>query len=145
MRVGVTGALGRLVADDLLNLFDPADVVLTTRNPDALAGFTRRGALVRHADFDDPATLLDAFDGVDRLLIISADNVGGRVAGHLAAIEAAQRAGVSHVAYTSVPRPGPENPALVAVDHARPRTPCAHRACTGRRCVTTCMPRCSCR
>lgn len=120
MSVGITGAsgaLGRLVTDGLLNVLDPADVVLTTRNPDALSEFTRRGARVRHADFGDPATLLDAFTGVDRLLVISADNVGGRVAGHLAAIDAAKRAGVSHVMYTSVPHPGPENPALVVADH----------------------------
>ncbi|MDV3126030.1 NAD(P)H-binding protein [Mycobacterium sp. 21AC1] len=120
MSVGITGAsgaLGRLVADSLLNVLDPADVVLTTRNPDALSEFTRRGARVRHADFGDPATLLDAFTGVDRLLVISADNVGSRVAGHLAAIDAAKRAGVSHVVYTSVPQPAPENPALVVADH----------------------------
>lgn len=120
MSVGITGAsgaLGRLVADGLLGVLDPADVVLTTRNPDALSEFTRRGAQVRHADFDDPATLLDAFAGVDRLLVISADNIGGRVVGHLAAIDAAKRAGVSRVVYTSVPHPGPENPALVVADH----------------------------
>jgi NAD(P)H dehydrogenase (quinone) len=120
MSVGITGAsgaLGRLVADGLLNVLDPADVVLTTRNPDALAEFAARGAQVRRADFDDPASLPAAFDGIDRLLLISADNVGARVAGHLAAIEAAGKAGVAHVAYTSLPRPTADNPALVAADH----------------------------
>ena len=120
MIVGVTGAsgaLGRLVANGLLNLVDPADVVLTTRDPSALAEYAALGVDVRHADFTERATLHGAFRGIDRLLLISADNIGSRVSGQLAAIETATRVGVSHIAYTSIPRPEPDNPAIVAPDH----------------------------
>jgi NAD(P)H dehydrogenase (quinone) len=120
MTVAVTGAsghLGRKVADLLLDRLDPAGIVLLTRTPEALAAYAERGAAVRRADFDDPAALVDAFAGVDRALLISAVEIGRRVAQHRAAIDAAKAAGVRHVLYTSVPNPGPDNPAGVGPDH----------------------------
>ena len=56
--------------------------------------------------------------GVDRLLLISTDAVGARLDQHRAAVAAASKAGVRHVAYTSFPQPVPTNPALVVADHA---------------------------
>ncbi|MFJ9826593.1 NAD(P)H-binding protein [Streptomyces sp. NPDC101160] len=89
---GVSGALGSLVAERLAGR---DDVVLGTR-----AGLPG----TRLVDFDDPATLPDAFAGVDTLLLISAgygeDDVV--VARHEAAISAAERAAVRHVVYTSL-------------------------------------------
>lgn len=121
MTIAVTGAsgqLGRLVAEGLLERVAPSDVVLLTRDPARLADLAERGADVRAADFDDPATLPAAFAGVERLLLISTDAVGARLEGHLAAIDAARAAGVRHVAYTSVPEPVEANPAAVVPDHA---------------------------
>lgn len=43
-----------------------------------------------------------AFAGADKLLLVSTDTVGQRLAGHRAAIDAARAAGVSLVAYTSI-------------------------------------------
>lgn len=114
---GAAGNLGRLVAEQLLDRTDPADVVLITRRPDAVADLVARGASVRSADFDDPETLPTAFAGVDRLLIISTDAVGTRLPGQLAAIAAATTAGVGHVFYTSVTEPTADNPAGVVPDH----------------------------
>lgn len=114
---GAAGQLGRLVAERLLETTDPADVVLITRRPDAVADLVARGATTRAADFTQPETLTAAFAGVDRLLIISADDVGTRLAGQLAAVAAAQEAGVGHVFYTSVTKPSADNPAGVAPDH----------------------------
>lgn len=115
---GASGQLGRLVADRLLERAEPATVVLLTRNPSSLAEYAERGAIVREADFSRPETLPAALEGVERLLLISTDVVGDRVAGHRAAIDAAVAAGVRHVAYTSVPEPVPANPAAVVPDHA---------------------------
>lgn len=114
---GAAGNLGRLVAEQLLARTDPADVVLITRRPEAVADLVARGASVRTADFDEPATLTSAFAGVDRLLLISADTVGQRLEGQLAAVAAAKDAGVSHVFYTSVTEPTVDNPAGVVPDH----------------------------
>lgn len=115
---GASGALGRAAAEFLLQSTDPTKVVLTTRNPHSLADFASRGASVRRADLSDPANLATAFAGVDKLLLISTDAGGARLAQHLAAISAASQAGVRHIAYTSVPQPISANPALVVADHA---------------------------
>ena len=114
---GASGQLGRKVAEKLIDRVDPSDLVLVTRTPESLADFADKGAVVRHGDFDDPSTLSAAFAGGDRLLLISTDSIGARLAGHKAAIEAATNAGVGFVAYTSVIKPEPPNPARVAPDH----------------------------
>lgn len=102
---GASGALGRLVAERLAGDTQAGEVVLTTRRPDRLADLATESVVVRAADFDDRDTLAGAFEGIDRLLLISASNmVGDRVAQHGAAIDAAREAGVSHVVFTSMPR-----------------------------------------
>jgi NAD(P)H dehydrogenase (quinone) len=118
--IGITGAsgqLGRAVAARLLDVVDAADVVLMSRTVGSLSDFAERGARVRPVDFGDRSSLATAFQGVDSLLLISTDRVGDRLAGHVAAIAAAEEAGVRHVVYTSVPNPVPANPALAAPDH----------------------------
>jgi NAD(P)H dehydrogenase (quinone) len=114
---GASGQLGRLTAELVLARVPASEVTLTTRRPEALSDFAGRGAKVRQADFDRPETLAEAFAGGERLLLISADVVGRRVAQHRAAIEAAREAGVRHVAYTSYLNPVEENPAVITPDH----------------------------
>jgi NAD(P)H dehydrogenase (quinone) len=119
MTVAVTGAsghLGRRVADLLLERLDPSEVVLLTRTPEALASYSQRGAAVRYADFDEPATLGEAFSATERALLISALDFARRSGQHGAAIEAAKAAGVRHVIYTSIPEPE-GNPAAAAPSH----------------------------
>lgn len=121
MTVAVTGAsghLGRKVADLVLDRLDPADVVLLTRTPDALAAYAERGAVVRRADFDEPISLAEAFTGVDRALLISAVDLERRAGQHRAAIDAAAAASVRHMLYTSVLRADDDdNPSVVAPSH----------------------------
>ena len=120
MTVAVTGAsghLGRLVAEGLLAALAPQDVVLITRTPDNLADLAARGADVRHGDFDAPASLGAAFAGVDRLLLISGDAIGARVAQHSVAIRAAVDAGARYIASTSIGNPSDDNPAAAVPDH----------------------------
>ena len=45
---------------------------------------------MRHADYDDPASLRSAFAGVDQLLLISSSRTSGRLPQHQAAIDAAK-------------------------------------------------------
>ena len=106
---GASGQLGQRVVELLLEA-DAGTIVATTRTPEKLANLTEKGVIVRHADFNQPDSLPEAFAGVDRLLIISTDSLekpGLRVTQHQAAIKAAEAAGVSHVVYTSVVNPGP--------------------------------------
>src|SRR5262249_31246843 len=113
MRVIVTGAaghLGRLAAEQLLQRLAPHDVVLVTHRPEALRTLRARGADVRYGNFNDPASLADAFAGGERMLLISTDAVGRRVRQHRTAIEAAAVAGVEHVVFTSIVNPVATNP-----------------------------------
>jgi NAD(P)H dehydrogenase (quinone) len=116
---GGSGQLGRRVLE-LLFEAKAGTLITTTRRPEKLADLASRGVTVRKADFDDPGSLRDAFAGADRMLLISTDAVarpGQRIAQHRAAVEAAQEAGVNHVAYTSLTHPGPESPVTFAPDH----------------------------
>jgi NAD(P)H dehydrogenase (quinone) len=114
---GASGQLGRLTAEAVFEKVAPSDVVLVTRTPAALADLAERGAVVRAGDFDDPATLAEAFAGVERLLLISASVIGNRVHQHRAAIDAAVAAGVRSVAYTGIGNPSHSNPGAAARDH----------------------------
>jgi NAD(P)H dehydrogenase (quinone) len=101
---GASGHLGRRVVEILLDA-EAGPVVAATRTPETLDALADRGAEIRRADFNDPASLDEAFDGVDRLLLVSTDALGHRLAQHRAAIRAAVRAGVRHIVYTSLPNP----------------------------------------
>jgi len=114
---GATGKLGQMVTEQLLEHHHPAELILTTRNPHALANLAARGAHVRYADFDAPDTLARAFEDGDRMLLISTLSVGRRGTQHRNAIHAAVNAGVRHIAYTSSGGASTENPALVIRDH----------------------------
>ncbi len=114
---GAGGQLGRLAAAFLLDHHLPSEVILVTRKPDALKDFAVRGAQVRYGDFDQPDSLPAAFAGADRMLLISTDALGRRMPQHRAAIQAAVVAGIRRVAYTSVMRPTPDNPAAPVREH----------------------------
>lgn len=116
---GASGQLGRRTVE-LLQETHRGPIIAATRTPDNLSDLVRPGTTVRHADFDDPASLSDAFAGADRLLLISTDAVdvpGRRIQQHLNAINAAKEAGVKHVVYTSIIHSGPQSPAFVVPDH----------------------------
>ncbi len=99
---GATGKLGRLVLDELLLKPSPGDIVALARDPSALTDYAMKGIDVRQADYDDPASLEAALEGVDRVLLISGNAVGQRERQHGAVIDAAKEAGVSYLAYTSI-------------------------------------------
>lgn len=99
---GASGQLGRLVMEGLLARVPAENIVAAVRNPSKVADLAARGVVVRTADYAKPETLDAAFAGVDRLLLISSSEVGGRVPQHRNVIEAARRAGVGLVAYTSI-------------------------------------------
>ena len=99
---GATGQLGRLVIQDLLLSVPPGEIVAAVRDPGKAADLASQGVQVRVADYNRPDTLTAAFAGVDRLLLISSNEVGGRVPQHRAVIDAASQAGVTLLAYTSI-------------------------------------------
>jgi NAD(P)H dehydrogenase (quinone) len=114
---GASGQLARLTVEALAEKVSPSEVILVTRTPDAIGDLAQRGFTVRHGDFDDPASLPAAFQGGERLLIISASEIGRRVPQHRAAIDAAVAAGVRWAAYTGGINPSDSNPGAAAREH----------------------------
>lgn len=115
---GASGQFGRAAAEQLMGLVPPGELILTTRRPEQLADLAARGAQVRFADFDDPASLKAAFAGGTKMLLISTARAGSRLQQHKNAVEAAKAAGVRHVAYTSfVNARKPGNPSVECFDH----------------------------
>src|SRR5690606_8854731 len=62
------------------------------------------GIAARAFDYNKPETLVEGLKGIDRLLLISASEVGKRKTQHQNIIEAAQKAGVKWIVYTSLLR-----------------------------------------
>lgn len=115
---GASGGFGRETAELLMQQIPAERLILTTRTPEKLADLAAKGADVRFADFDDPASLARAFAGGTRMLLISTARVGSRVGQHENAVTAAVTAGVRHIVYTSLLGAAePDNPAIVKLDH----------------------------
>ncbi|MFD8413020.1 SDR family oxidoreductase [Streptomyces sp. NPDC059650] len=113
---GATGALGRLVVEELLKRVPAAEVAVAVRDKAKAEDLAERGVEVRIADYDAPETLADAFRAGDRVLLISGNAVGHRVPQHTAVIEAAKAAGVAQLAYTGI-LGGPEADFDLAAEH----------------------------
>ncbi|MEH3109129.1 MAG: SDR family oxidoreductase [Agrobacterium cavarae] len=107
---GASGHLGQAIIRHLLETYEvpAANIVAASRDTSKLAGLAANGVETRAADFDDASSLETAFQGIDTLLIISTDALavpGQRLTQHKAAVAAATKAGVKHLAYTSMPNP----------------------------------------
>ena len=100
---GATGKVGTKVMEILLKTVPAEQLAVSVRNPEKAEALRAQGVDVRQGDFDHPETLDAAFAGVDRLLLISADGDNEtRIRQHANAVAAAERAGVSFIAYTSL-------------------------------------------
>ena len=96
---GATGHLGRLAIAALKTRAPDAHLVALARNPAAAADL---GTEVRAADYAQPATLATALTGIDVLVLISSSDFNDRAGQHRAVIDAARRAGVGRIVYTSI-------------------------------------------
>jgi NAD(P)H dehydrogenase (quinone) len=116
--LGVTGAAGNLGRAVIANLLarGAKRVVAITRDPAKLSELAS-GIEVRQANFNDAASLSTAFAGIDRLLIVSTDDFNDRAGQQRRAIEAAEKTGVKHVAYTSIASPYTDPSSIAAHSH----------------------------
>ena len=101
---GATGQLGRLIVEELLARLPPDRIGVSVRDPGRADDLAARGVRVRRGDFDDPASLADAFEAATQLLMVSSNAAaagGDPLAQHRNAIAAATAAGVRRIVYTS--------------------------------------------
>ncbi|WP_417721341.1 NmrA family NAD(P)-binding protein [Salipiger sp.] len=104
MVTGASGRLGALVIEALLARVPASAIGALVRREDAAEALRAKGVTARVAGYDDPAALETAFAGVERLLLISSNEIGSRADQHRNVIAAAEAAGVGFVAYTSILR-----------------------------------------
>jgi Predicted nucleoside-diphosphate-sugar epimerases len=100
---GASGQLGHLIIEGLLRRIPAEWILACVRRPDASGWFEERGVSVRPCDYDQPDALEQAFAGVSRLLLISSSHQDDtvRLRQHAHVIEAAKKAKVGHLLYTS--------------------------------------------
>lgn len=116
---GANGVLGRGVVEHLLDLVPAEGIGVSVRDPEGAAELAGRGVRVRRGDFTEPATLADAFEGAEQVLVVSANSLGEAArAQHRAAIEGAAAAGADRILYTSHQGARPDSPFAAAPDHA---------------------------
>jgi len=96
---GATGELGRLVIDRLKQRVPANQIVALVRDVHRAGTL---GVEARAADYTQPDALEAALAGVDTLLLISSSEIGQRVAQHTNVINAAKKAGVRRIVYTSL-------------------------------------------
>lgn len=95
---GATGQLGRLTIAALKRRLPATEIVALARSPEK----ADLGVETRAFDYTRPDGLAAALAGVERLLLISSNEVGQRASQHQAVIAAAKAAGVREIVYTSL-------------------------------------------
>jgi NAD(P)H dehydrogenase (quinone) len=109
---GATGQLGSRIVQQLLKRVSADRIVAGGRS----AAKAPQGVEFRALDYNDPASIDTALAGIARVVLVSGNEVGKRVAQHKAVIDAAARAGIQLIAYTSILRAN-VNPLQLAVEH----------------------------
>lgn len=102
MKIGITGAtgqLGSLVVEQLKGKVGIENIVALVRTPEKAEKF---GVEARAFDYENADELVGALEGIDRLLLISATELGQRARQHTNVIEAAKKAGINWIVYTSL-------------------------------------------
>ncbi|RYL27666.1 SDR family oxidoreductase [Acinetobacter piscicola] len=113
---GATGQLGTLVIKALLQHTQAENIVALVRNQQKAQDLKNQGIELRHFDYDHVETLVPALIGIDKLLLISANEIGRRTPQHKAIIDAAKQANVQYIAYTSLLN-ADSNPLGLAQEH----------------------------
>jgi uncharacterized protein YbjT (DUF2867 family) len=110
---GATGQLGGRVARRLAAAGVPQRLVL--RDPGRAPVLEL--AEVAQASYGDKPALLNALDGVETLLLVSASESADRISLHKATVDAVVTAGVRRIVYTSFLAAGPDATFTFARDH----------------------------
>lgn len=101
---GATGRLGNAVVHALVQRGDAGNVVGLARDQVKAQPLISLGMEVRYGDYTDYNALVSAFQGVERIYMVSAVAFSDRIAQHKNVIDAARSAGVGHVMYTGIQR-----------------------------------------
>lgn len=101
---GATGHLGTAVTNSLLEKTGAANLTVLVRDPEKAVDFKNKGVKIAIGDYSDYASLLAAFKGIDKIYLVSGNDIANRAAQQDNVINAAKEAGVKHIIYSSFQR-----------------------------------------
>ncbi|RYY71791.1 MAG: SDR family oxidoreductase [Chitinophagaceae bacterium] len=102
---GATGHFGKATIQHLLNNGIPAkNIAALVRDENKAADLKSSAVNIVVGDYDDKASLVKAFSGIDKLLFVSGSDVVKRGEQQKTVVAAAKEAGVPYILYTSFER-----------------------------------------
>ncbi|MDR2146240.1 MAG: SDR family oxidoreductase [Tannerella sp.] len=101
---GATGHLGGIVVNELLQRVDANDISVLVRDFAKAADLKAKGVNIFQGDYDNYASLVNAFAGIDKLYFVSGSDIANRLVQHENVVKAAVEAKVGHIIYTSTRR-----------------------------------------
>jgi len=101
---GASGQLGKAVTESLLTKTNGENISILVRDAEKAATFKAQGVTVKIGDYNNYASLVAAFKGIDKVYMVSGNDLANRIAQQDNVVSAAKEAGVKHVVYTSYQR-----------------------------------------
>lgn len=101
---GATGQFGAATINFLLKKMPADNLVALVRDENKANELKAKGVAIKIGNYDDYASLVAAMKGIEKVLLISGNDIANRQKQHENVINAAKEAGVKHVVYTSFMR-----------------------------------------
>ncbi len=102
---GATGNYGKATIDFLLKKgISASNISALVRDLEKAEDLKTKGINLKIGDYDNYAKLVEAFKGVDKLLLVSGSDIVNRGKQHENVVKAAKEARVNHILYTSFER-----------------------------------------
>jgi NAD(P)H dehydrogenase (quinone) len=98
---GATGHLGSATIDFLLKKTSANQIAALVRDESKASDLKEKGVDIRIGNYDDIASLDSAMQGIEKVLLIASNDEDNRLAQHQNVVDAAKKAGVKCIAYTS--------------------------------------------
>jgi NAD(P)H dehydrogenase (quinone) len=114
---GATGHLGKLALQFLLTKLPAAELAVLVRDPAKAPDLQALGVELRTGDYFDYPSLVQAFAGIDTVLLVSSGSLENRVVQHTNALNAARENHVGHVVYTSMVNAAEDMKFITGSDH----------------------------
>jgi len=112
---GATGHLGKAVVNELLGKASANDISVLVRDPAKAEELKSKGINVIKGDYNEYASLVAAFKGIDKLYFVSGSDIMNRFAQHENVVKAAIEATVGHIVYTSAQRKSEDGTSPIAL------------------------------
>lgn len=98
---GATGQLGAAVVESLLQKISADDITVLVRDANKASALKVRGVKVVTGDYDDYQSLVNAFNDIEKVYLVSSNDIANRSTQQAQVIKAAKETGVKHIVYTS--------------------------------------------